>query len=215
VAEERDRWLHERAHWAAGRTVAGLDEVGTGAWAGPVVAGCVVLPPEADAGREPTWHEIDDSKRLSAAKRARLDAWIRARCPAVGLGWVEVAELEAMNVLRAGLLAMERALAAATAMGPIDHLLVDARRLPHHRGAQTALVRGDRRSVSIGAASIVAKVARDAFMTRAEDELPGYDFARHKGYGTAAHREALARLGPSRLHRPSFLPREPVQLTLL
>jgi ribonuclease HII len=223
VARDGDRWLHERMLWARGRGVAGLDEVGTGAWAGPVVAGCVVFPPdvfpseEGDDG-QPARDAIDDSKRLTPARRAELDVWIRENARAVGLGWVEGAELPALGLYRASLLAMERALADAMQGGPtiqIDHLLVDARTLPSFRGDQTALVGGDRLSASIGAASIVAKVARDRFMVAAAKDHPRYGFERHKGYGTAAHREAIATYGPCPLHRPAFLPQPSAQLALL
>lgn len=220
-ARVEDRWTHERVLWAEGRCVAGLDEVGTGAWAGPVVGGCVVFDPDAGKGH-PEWALIDDSKRLSARRRQALDAWIREHARAVGLGWVAASELSGLGMTRASLLVMERALAeveaqlagresakAAAGEGPVrkvEHLLVDARVLPAWRGPQTALVGGDGRSGSIGAASIVAKVARDQFMVEAAARFPGYGFEVHKGYGTAAHRAALDERGPCELHRPTFLP---------
>lgn len=213
-----DRWVHERALWRQRRGVAGLDEVGTGAWAGPVVGGCVVFAPGAPDDGQASWSAIDDSKRLTPARRRELDGWIRAHAQAVGLGWVDVSELQALGMYRASLLAMERALADAGAQAPgveIDHLLVDARALPSFRGDQTALVGGDGISASIGAASIVAKVARDAFMAAASEAHPAYGFERHKGYGTAAHRAAIATHGPCALHRPAFLPQPSAQLALL
>lgn len=211
--------MHERELWSRGRsTIAGLDEVGTGAWAGPVVAGCVVWSSDVLEGGADEANLIHDSKRLSPKRRQALNGWIRERALAVGLGWVQVSEIAALNVLRASLLAMERALAEAEAMlgrsRPVEHLLTDARSLPSFRGDQTALVGGDGLSASIGAASIVAKVARDAFMVEAAERHPGYGFEVHKGYGTAAHRAALASVGPCELHRMSFLPTASGQLPL-
>jgi len=205
-----DRFAHERRLWAEGRAVAGLDEVGTGAWAGPVVAGCVMLSPEV--ARAARGAAIDDSKRLTARRRVELAGWLREVATAWGLGWVAPGELVQLGIARGALLAMERALAAAE--GRPDHLLVDARSLPSFRGDQTPLVGGDRLSASIGAASILAKVSRDAFMDDLGRQAPGYGFERHKGYGTAEHRAAIERLGPCAAHRPAFLPTAARQLDL-
>jgi ribonuclease HII len=190
-----------RALLAAGaRVVAGVDEVGVGPLAGPVVAAAVVLPARVDLPG------LDDSKRLSRAARERLARAIRAQAVALALAEVWPEEIDAADVLRAAREAMRRAIAALP-MRP-DHALVDGRPVPDLGCAQTALVGGDARDASIAAASIVAKVHRDALM-RAQDALhPGYGFARHMGYATARHLAALRRLGPSPIHRRSFAPVE-------
>jgi ribonuclease HII len=178
--------------------VAGVDEVGVGPLAGPVVAAAVILPARV------TLAGLDDSKQVVRAARERLDAAIRAQALAIGIGEVWPEELDRLNVYRAGLEAMRRAV-CALAIAP-DHVLVDARTIPRIAAPQTALVRGDSRDGSIAAASIVAKVHRDAIMLRLEREHPGYGFARHMGYATREHLHALARLGPSPMHRRSFAP---------
>lgn len=178
--------------------VAGVDEVGVGPLAGPVVAAAVILPARV------ALTGLDDSKQVVRAARERLDAAIRAQALAIGIGEVWPEELDRLNVYRAGLEAMRRAV-SALAIAP-DHVLVDARTIPRIAAPQTALVRGDSRDGSIAAASIVAKVHRDAIMLRLEREHPGYGFARHMGYATREHLHALARLGPSPMHRRSFAP---------
>jgi ribonuclease HII len=185
--------------------VAGVDEVGMGPLAGPVVAAAVILPDRVELPG------LDDSKRLLRPVRERLAGAIRAQAIAIAIGEVWPAELDRLNVYRAGLEAMRRAV-AALAPSP-DHLLVDARVVPDAGCAQTRLVQGDSRDGSIAAASIVAKVHRDAIMRRLEDEHPGYGFARHMGYATREHLAALRRLGPCPVHRRSFQPC--VQLPLL
>lgn len=186
-----------RALFAQGFSrVAGVDEVGVGPLAGPVVAAAVVLPPRV---RLPG---LDDSKQLRREQRERLDAEIRAQALAVSVGEVSVEELDRLNVYHAALEAMRRAV-AGLALAP-DHLLVDARTVPGVPWPQTPLVQGDARDGSIAAASIVAKVHRDALMRRLDAMHPGYGFARHMGYATREHRAALARLGPCRIHRRSF-----------
>lgn len=178
--------------------VAGVDEVGVGPLAGPVVAAAVILPARISLSG------LDDSKRLARATRERLDAAIRAQAVAIGIGEVWPEELDRLNVYRAGLEAMRRAVIALATLP--DHVLVDARTIPRIATPQTALVRGDSRDGSIAAASIVAKVHRDAIMLRLERAHPGYGFARHMGYATREHLHALARLGPSPMHRRSFAP---------
>jgi ribonuclease HII len=185
--------------------VAGVDEVGVGPLAGPVVAAAVILPPRVDL------LGLDDSKRVVRPERERLAAAIRAQAIAVAIGEVWPAELDRLNVYRAALEAMRRAV-VALGTAP-DHVLVDARTIPGIAAPQTALVRGDARDGSIAAASIVAKVHRDAIMARLEAEHPGYGFARHMGYATRDHLRALRRLGPSPMHRRSFAPCS--QLSLL
>lgn len=184
----------ERAHDAL---VAGVDEAGRGPWAGPVVAAAVVL----DLGRVP--RGIDDSKRLSPARREVLYE-ILIESAAVGVGLASVAEIDRLNIRQATFLAMRRAVARLP-RAP-GHVLVDGDALPGLDGPATAVIGGDRLSLSIAAASIIAKVARDRLMTALALACPGYGFERHKGYGTALHRAALARLGVSAHHRRSFRP---------
>lgn len=192
-------FAHRRTLFERGlRLVAGVDEVGMGPLAGPVVAAAVVLPAEVHLPG------LDDSKKLTPALREELDAAIREQAFAVAIGQAEVAEIDRINILQAGLQAMRRAV-AGLAVAP-EHLLVDARTIPDVSVAQTALARGDSRDGSIAAASIVAKVHRDALMRRLDGLHPGYGLARHMGYATAEHLHALRTLGPSPIHRRSFQP---------
>jgi len=190
--------LRRRLRSAGAGHVAGVDEVGMGPLAGPVVAAAVILPDRVELPG------LDDSKQLTRAARERLAAEIHAQAVALALGEVWPAELDRLNVYRAGLEAMRRAVAALS-LAP-DHLLVDARTVPGTDCAQTALAQGDARDGSIAAASIVAKVHRDAIMRRLEADHPGYGFARHMGYATREHLAALRRLGPCPMHRRSFQP---------
>lgn len=178
------------------RWPAGVDEAGLGPLAGPVVAAAVILGEAADI------EGIDDSKKLDHARRVRLDVEIRTRARAWSVGIAEVEEIDRLNVYHAGLLAMRRAV-EGLAEQP-DHVLVDARRIPGLDVPQSAYIKGDARSLSIAAASIVAKTHRDALMERLDLEYPGYGLARHKGYGTAEHQEAIRRLGASPVHRTSY-----------
>lgn len=182
---------------AAGRAaVAGVDEVGRGALCGPVVAGAVVLGDGFDATG------LDDSKRLSARQRARQAARIRACARACATGIAAPAEIDAINILQATLLAMRRALEALP-LRP-DLVLVDALTIPGLAVEQRSIVKGDALSVSIAAASIVAKVTRDALMIELDGRHPGYGLARNMGYACQLHRDALRRLGPTPIHRRSF-----------
>jgi len=178
--------------------LAGVDEVGRGPLAGPVVAAAVILDP----ARPITG--LRDSKKLTAARRAELAEIIEAQALAVGIGRAEVAEIDLLNILRATLLAMERAV-ASLAVEP-DVVYVDGNATPSLAMPAVAVVGGDDRIASISAASIVAKVARDREMDRAAAHYPNYGFEKHKGYATAAHLEAITRFGPSPLHRRSFAP---------
>jgi ribonuclease HII len=187
-----------RLERAGARAIAGVDEVGVGPLAGPVVACAVVF------ASRPWLPGLGDSKQLTRAQRERLDGEIRKQAHSIGLAEVWPAEIDRMNVYRAALEAMRRAV-LALGVAP-DHLLVDARIVPGFAIPQTPLVGGDARDGSIAAASIVAKVHRDALMQRLDAEHPGYGFARNKGYGTADHLAALRRLGPTPLHRRSFMP---------
>ncbi len=188
----------ESAAWAEGyRAVAGLDEVGRGALCGPVVACAVIL------GRRFPTAGLDDSKRLTARQREELAERIRAGARAYGIGSAEPEEIDRLNILRATHLAMRRAL-AALGRHP-DLVLVDGKgEVPELGTRQRAIVKGDALSVSIAAASIVAKVHRDGVMRECDGRFPGYGLAENMGYGSEDHREALRRLGPSRIHRRSF-----------
>ncbi len=177
---------------------AGVDEVGRGPLAGPVVAAAVILDPLRPISG------LRDSKKLTAPRRAELAQIIEEQALAIGVGRAEVAEIDLLNILRASLLAMERAV-ANLALQP-DVVYVDGNTTPSLSVPAVAVVGGDDRVASISAASIVAKVIRDREMDRAAAHFPNYGFERHKGYATAAHLEALARFGPSPLHRRSFAP---------
>ncbi len=190
-------WRWERRAAALGfRRVAGLDEVGRGCLAGPVVAAAVIL---RGRSRLPG---LRDSKRLGAPARERWAERIRRAAALWALGEASAGEVDALNILEATRLAMERAL-RALAVEP-DLLLIDALSLPAVAAPQWPLVRGDERCVSIAAASVLAKVHRDRYMRRMDETYPQYRFARNKGYGTAEHRTAVALCGPCPLHRLSF-----------
>lgn len=199
AARRRFMLRHERALWAQGLTqVAGVDEVGVGPLAGPLVAAAVILPPECEV------RGIDDSKRVPAARRIALRVEIEACAIAIGVGIVEADDVDRLNTYWASIEAMRRAV-AALAVTP-EHVLVDARHIPGLGVSQLAIVKGDARSYSIAAASIIAKVRRDEMMAALGERYPGYGFARHMGYGTAEHLAALQRLGPCPAHRRSFQP---------
>lgn len=180
------------------RRIAGVDEVGRGPRAGPVVAAAVILPEDFDGTG------ITDSKALSAKRRAEAAARILAQAQ-VGLAYVPAPQIDALNILQATFLAMRRALAALP-MTP-DAALIDGNRIPQGLAIPAlAVVKGDSRVLAIAAASIVAKEARDALMRKAEARYPGYGFGPSAGYPTAQHRAALATLGLTPLHRLSFAP---------
>lgn len=187
--------------WQRGkRLVAGLDEAGRGAMAGPVSAGALVFPP--DPGLQAALEGLNDSKKLSPAARAAWAHSLKEIALAWGVGMATSEEIDALGIASATRLAMVRALQAMR-VDP-EHLLIDFVRLTEVGIPQDALIKGDARSLSIAAASILAKTARDAWMEAYEHEHPGYGFAQHKGYGTAAHRAAMQRLGLSAIHRRSF-----------
>ncbi|MDO8531052.1 MAG: ribonuclease HII [Dehalococcoidia bacterium] len=181
--------------------VAGIDEVGRGPLAGPVVAAAVILPP---GRKHPTLAGVRDSKQLTARQRERLDGAVRAVAIAVSLGEASVREIDTMGILRATRLAMARAVASLTVRP--SFALIDGRGLELRDIPSRCIVKGDALCLSVAAASIVAKVARDQQMRELDAAYPGYGFARHKGYGTAVHMERLAALGPSAVHRRSFAP---------
>lgn len=178
--------------------VAGVDEAGRGPLAGPVLAAAVVLDPRRPIAG------LDDSKRLSAARREALAALIRERALAWALGRAEVEEIDRLNILVASLLAMRRAVEALAQ--PPSLVLVDGQHCPPLGCPSRAVVGGDREVPAISAASILAKVARDAEMCELESRFPGYGFALHKGYPTPAHLAALRALGACPVHRRSFAP---------
>jgi ribonuclease HII len=188
----------ESSRWARGdRWVAGVDEAGRGCLAGPVVAAAVVLAPDARIDG------LDDSKKLTPAARERAFGAITAEALAIGVGYGSPAEIDELNVLHASLEAMRRAVHDLAL--PPDHVLIDGNRaIADAPWPQTVVVRGDARSLSIAAASVVAKVTRDRLMVRLHDEFPEYGWAGHKGYPTAAHYAALRTHGPSPHHRRSF-----------
>ena len=193
--------LRDRLRAGGALYVAGVDEVG----AGPVVAAAVVLPDDASLPG------LDDSKRLSARQREGLDVEIRRQSLAVAVAEVSAPEIDRSNVLQASLLAMQRAVLALSV--PPDHVLVDARTIPGISASQTAIVGGDACDASIAAASVVAKVHRDDLMRAFDTRYPGYGFARHKGYPTPPHLDALRRLGPCPLHRRSYAPVAQLELS--
>lgn len=187
--------------WQRGkRLVAGLDEAGRGAMAGPVSAGALIFP--ADPGLQAALEGLDDSKKLSPAARGAWAHSLKEIALAWGVGMATSEEIDALGIAPATRLAMVRALQAMR-LEP-EHLLIDFVRLTEAGISQDALIKGDERSLSIAAASVLAKTARDAWMEAYEHEHPGYGFAQHKGYGTAAHRAAMRRLGLSAIHRRSF-----------
>jgi len=186
----------ESARKAGYARIAGVDEVGRGALAGPVYAAAVVLPEGFYSS------SINDSKKLSEKQREEAFEIIQSVALEVALGWVEPAEIDKINIYQATRKSMELAIRAID-VSP-DYLLVDAMTLPNVNIPQEAIKKGDAKSISIAAASIVAKVTRDRLMTGLDSEYPLYGFARHKGYGTLEHRNALKKYGFSSVHRVSY-----------
>jgi len=177
--------------------ICGIDEAGRGPLAGPVFAAAVILPPGAEI------EGLNDSKKLSAKKREALFDVITETAVGYGIGFADEKEIDAVNILQATFLAMARA-AAALPVGA-DYALVDGNRMPPLPVPGETIIKGDGLSASIAAASILAKVSRDRVMEEIDRLYPEYQFAKHKGYGTALHRELLLRYGPSPVHRQSFL----------
>ncbi len=199
----RPTLVEEAALWRRGyRRVAGLDEAGRGAWAGPVVAAAVILPPEPARLRRHL-AGVRDSKALTPAEREALFPEILRVALAVGIGMAGPEEIDTVGIVPATRRAMERAL-EALGVAP-EALIVDALSLSIPL-PQRVLVQADARCLSVAAASIVAKVTRDRWMVEMDRVYPGYSFAGHKGYGTPAHRRALRERGPSPIHRRSFAP---------
>ncbi|MGD2057090.1 MAG: ribonuclease HII [Anaerolineales bacterium] len=185
------------------RLIAGIDEAGRGAWAGPVAAGVIILPVDQDDLLE----ELDgvrDSKLLSVKQRTHWEQSLKKIALAWSVGMVKVKEVDSLGMIAATRLAMQRAIDGLKI--PPEFLLIDHLLLPENSLPQTALPHGDVSVLSISSASILAKVARDRKMIAYDKKYPGYGFRNHKGYGTPEHQQALRKLGPSALHRQSFEP---------
>lgn len=200
----------EKRLWRSGlENIAGMDEAGRGALAGPVTVGAVILPnvPRLSS----TLSGVRDSKQMTPGQRARWAAALREIARAWSLGWASADEIDSLGISAATRLASERALAALTFVP--DFLLTDFRLNPDTDLPLTSLVKGDQKSLSIASASVLAKTARDAVMVELEEQYPGYGLARHKGYGTAFHREAIERLGHSPIHRKTFAFHNPEGMT--
>ncbi len=195
-SEESTLYFEQRAQQQGFKLIAGIDEAGRGPLAGPVVAAAVIL---SDHFEIPG---LTDSKKLSEKQRDRFYPQIREQAKAVGIGVAAAAEIDQINILQATLLAMRRAVSRLPVVP--DYLLIDGiTPLPLDIPQQT-LKKGDSRSLSIAAASVVAKVVRDRIMYAFARQLPEYGLDRHKGYGTRQHRQAIAEFGPTRLHRKTF-----------
>jgi ribonuclease HII len=198
--------LHEeQALWAAGYPlVAGIDEAGRGAWAGPVVAAAVILAAQPNDAVPAPLAGVRDSKLLSPRQREACYAVVRQLAVAVGVGVVPSLEIDAVGIVAATRAAMACAVAELSAAP--DYLIIDALRLPHLSVPQKAIIKGDRYCLSIAAASIIAKVTRDRLLRALDETYPSYGFGRHKGYGTEIHRKALGALGPCPEHRRTYAP---------
>ena len=193
-----DRLTIERSLWEKGIVrIAGIDEAGRGPLAGPVVAAAVIF------GRNFMLDGVKDSKKLSAVQREKHYGDIMNKAITWGVGMATHEEIDAINILQATLLAMRRALSALAF--PPDYLLVDGRDLPQLSPSGRAVIKGDDRSFTIAAASIIAKVTRDRLMVALHERYPDYGFDRHKGYGTAAHRDMILKFGSCPVHRLTFL----------
>lgn len=185
--------------------IAGVDEVGRGPLAGPVVAACVVLPEDFDVPG------IDDSKKLTEKKREGLYPMIREKALAYGIGMADHKRIDEINILEATKEAMAQAVEEASRMlktrmgADIGHILFDAITIKSIQIPQTSVIKGDSKSLSIAAASILAKVTRDRMMVEMAERYPGYSFEKNKGYGTKAHYEGLREQGPCPIHRRTFL----------
>ena len=192
---------YEKELWALGfKYIGGMDEAGRGAWAGPVAAAVVVFP--AEAGVRQPLIGIRDSKLMTPLQRERAAPVIKSEALAWGIGFSSSDEIDAMGILPA----TRQAMMCALEMLPLtpEYLLLDYIHWPGLTSPHLAMPKGESKSLSIAAASVLAKTARDEFMCRLDDQYPGYGFSRHKGYGTAQHRRALKRLGQCPMHRRSY-----------
>jgi len=200
---EKPDLQYEKNLWVDGfRVVAGIDEAGRGAWAGPVFAAAVVLP--QDERVRALLHGVRDSKQMTPNQRARWQACIKSAAVAWTIGSATAQEIDAAGIIPATCLAMQRAIDALR-YAP-SYLLVDYIHIQNCDCPQLSLPKGDCRSLSIAAASVLAKTSRDAFMVALDDQFPAYGFARHKGYGTRQHQQSLQLQGPCAAHRKSFRP---------
>lgn len=200
LLKERERLKAMRAYeeeYGIYGNICGIDEAGRGPFAGPVAAGAVILPKDVDI------LYLNDSKKLSEKKREQLYDEIMEKAVAVGIGIIGSERIDEINILQATYEAMR--IAVGNLKVRPDILLNDAVTIPGMDIRQVPIIKGDAKSVSIAAASIVAKVTRDRLMVKYEEEYPGYGFARHKGYGTAEHRESIKRLGACPIHRRTFI----------
>ena len=193
----------ERALWANGALwVAGIDEAGRGALAGPVAAAAVILPQINNFTQD--MNGVRDSKLMTPTQREFWNFTIREMAVSFGVGMASSQEIDTMGILPATRLAARRAIKSLSVVP--DHLLIDHFKLPETDIPQTSIPKGDRLSLSIAAASILAKTTRDAILCDLDKEFPGYGLADHKGYGTASHREAIENFGPTPIHRMTFAP---------
>ena len=200
LRKERERLIEMRKYeeqYKDCKFISGIDEAGRGPLAGPVFAGSVILPADCEI------LYLNDSKKLSAAKREQLYDEIMEKAIAVGVGMASPARIDEINILQATYEAMRTAV-SELGVKP-DVLLNDAVTIPEITIPQVPIIKGDAKSVSIAAASIIAKVTRDRLMVQYEEVLPGYGFAKHKGYGSKEHIEAIRRLGPTPIHRRTFI----------
>jgi ribonuclease HII len=182
--------------------IAGIDEAGRGAWAGPVAAAAVILP--ADLTILDKLSGVRDSKQMTPPQRDYWKIKIQEVAMSYSIGWGTVEEIDALGILTATRIAMKRSIENLK-ITPV-HLLIDAVRLTEIAIPQSSLIKGDVHILSIAAASVLAKTSRDEWMMKLDKSFPAYGFARHKGYGTALHQEALSRFGPCKIHRYSFSP---------
>lgn len=196
IARLKEMSVYEE-EYAAYQSICGIDEVGRGPLAGPVVAGAVILPKDVQI------LYLNDSKKLSEKKREMLYDEIMEKAVATGIGMVSPARIDEINILQATYEAMRMAIADLNVRP--DILLNDAVTIPEVDIKQVPIIKGDAKSVSIAAASIIAKVTRDRLMAEYDKIMPGYDFAKNKGYGTKAHIEGLKKLGPCPIHRETFI----------
>ncbi len=192
----------ERLYAAGRRTVCGIDEAGRGPLAGPVVAAAVVLPQAPVLAQDDLLLGLMDSKKLSPRKRDRFFEQISQTARSIGIGVVEHETIDHINILQATILAMQRAVEGLHL--PADYLLIDALKLPEIDIPQEGIIHGDDLSLSIAAASVIAKVTRDRLMLKYHRLFPKYGFDRHKGYGTPEHLEKIKSFGPCRIHRKTF-----------
>lgn len=196
-----DLLIYEKELWLSNLSVAGVDEVGRGCLAGPVVAGAVILPNNQELLKN--LKDVNDSKKLSEKKRKQLFYIIQEHAVSYGIGIVSANVIDEINILQASFLAMKRALACLNT--EYNYVLVDGNKtIPRIETEQKAIVKGDSKSLSIASASILAKVIRDEIMTELDNTYNGYELAKHKGYPTKAHFSAIEKLGLSDLHRLSF-----------